>query len=142
MVDGGVWNNSVFVHKWEDTVQVQAIKGERESRKMNLAFSEYNNGFSQEKHTVCFSMHSKESKFYIHLVNDDKVQDHDNQGEINILYDPDPCFAKIVAGKDAVDELHNLNKEAIATKETLFSAIKSVKRVFPRENVIKILSGK
>lgn len=146
MVDNKVWDNSVFMHKWEHMVQAEAIQAgsgnPRDLSEYNLAFPEYSSEFNHEKYTVGFSGRPSETKFYINLVENGNKHGPGKQEHSTILNDADPCFAKVVHGEDALVQLSNLNNEAVSTHDTLFSVIRSAKRIFPSKELLDHLANK
>ena len=136
MVDRKVWDNSVFIHKWNHIVQAAPITPDGQNRRDEvdgvLSFPEYSEEFKHDQYTVGFSGRPGGPEFYINLTDNDDSHGPGRQDHSTILHDADPCFARIVRGKEAIDRLKHTSLEAINNSDEdgiAFSSIDSVKMI-------------
>lgn len=143
MVDSGLWDMTVFAHRWNHVVQSAPIgpggRSKRESMKSTLAFPEYDEKYKHEIYTLGFAGRPGGPEFYINLEDNSKLHGPGMQEHSSVLDDADPCFAKVVIGTQVIDQMKKLSLETVA-KNTLngndhekeafvFTTIESAKRI-------------
>jgi cyclophilin family peptidyl-prolyl cis-trans isomerase len=144
MVDEGVWDNTVFIHHWNHIVQAAPISPDGENKRDSingvLSFPEYSDEYKHEQYTLGFSGRPGGPEFYINLDDNDDTHGPGKQEHSTVLNDADPCFAKVVIGKRAVDRLQKTSIEVIneadsddADSGIAFSSIVSVNLVVSKE---------
>lgn len=116
MVDNKVWDKTVFVHNADHIVSAALMNpdGElkQESLDYHLAFPEYSEKFPHTEFTVGFV--GLGPVFYINL--GDNSESHGPRGNAlskkKGFNDADPCFAKIVLGKETIQLLKQKSSSA------------------------------
>lgn len=139
MVQDKVWDNSLFMHKWTHIIQAieDPLYNKHDLDKYQLAFPEYTDKFPHDQFSMGFSGYSSTPNFFLNTI--DNVRNHGPGGQKigAILNDADPCFGKIIFGKESLTKLINLSDDAMLKDEIHYSRINNVRRVFPREELLK-----
>jgi len=126
MISHRLWDNSVFWHHPGVTHVVTATtlhyhSGEPRAhhfealRLGGVSFAEYTDSFPHEHYTVAFA--GRGPDFYINTNNNSKFHEPGTQKHHELDDEADPCFAKVVEGKDVVDSLRKLSAEATNNKK-------------------------
>ena len=128
MVQDKVWDDSLFMHKWSHIIQAieDPIHNKHDLDKYQLAFPEYTDKFPHDQFSMGFSGNSSTPNFFLNTI--DNVRDHGPGGQTTgaILNDADPCFGKIIFGKESLTKLINLSDDAVLKKETSTSSVQSI----------------
>ena len=142
MVDRKVWDNSVFIHKWDHVVQAAPItpdgQNKRDLSEFGLWFPEYSEEYKHDEYTIGFSGRPGGPEFYINLTDNEESHGPGGQDHSTILHDADPCFAKVVIGKGVIDRMKQVSLNAVSTDAVTFTTIESVERVYPREDLLQM----
>jgi cyclophilin family peptidyl-prolyl cis-trans isomerase len=141
MVDDGVWDNTVFIHHWNHIVQAAPISPDGNTKHdliaYELTFPEYSDEYKHEQYTLGFSSQPGGPEFYINLMDNINSHGPGQQEHSTVLNDADPCFAKIVIGKNAFERLRQASADAESTEEIIFTTIEAVRRVTPTQEVFE-----
>lgn len=118
MVQSGIWDNTVFLHHEKAEHVIAAAPIDFASRTIKhhhlqylgwtgLAFPEYSKDFSEHsKYTIGFA--GQGPTFYINAMDNSEAHGPGGQGHHTLPEDADPCFAEIIEGRDAIDDLIRL----------------------------------
>jgi cyclophilin family peptidyl-prolyl cis-trans isomerase len=128
MVSHRLWDNSVFWHHPGVTHVVTATtihyySGEprnhhfQQLRLGGVSFAEYTESYPHEHYTVAFA--GRGPDFYINTNNNSKSHAPGTQDHHELEDEADPCFAKVVEGKDVVDSLLKLSAEATRNRRSV-----------------------
>lgn len=83
-------------------------KDELERKRLaGVSFLEHSKSYPHEKYTVGFSKLGPE--FYINAMDNSVTHGPGGQAHYELDDEADPCFAKVVEGRDVVDTMHSLS---------------------------------
>lgn len=113
-VDQNVWDDTIFLHQRyiDHVLAVVPIDFQSHDVKhqalqnldlQTLAFYEYSPAFPHEKYTLGFA--GLGPTFYINTANNTREHGPGGQEHHRLPDDADPCFARIVEGREVIDEL-------------------------------------
>lgn len=128
MIHHRLWDNSVFWHHPGVTHVVTATtihyhSGEprnhhfQQLRLGGVSFAEYTDNYPHEKYTVAFA--GRGPDFYINTRDNSESHAPGTQEHHKLDDEADPCFAKVVEGKDVVDALLKLSMEATKNRPSI-----------------------
>ena len=136
MIQNKIWDNTIFVHNSEHIVSAAIVDPMGEPKEgaedYELAYRESYDGFQHERFTVSFD--GLRPVFYINLA--DNRERYGPGGtslavsDGNVMNDADPCFAKVVDGRDNILLLEKKSSDAVSSKSRYaFSKIERVRLV-------------
>ncbi len=141
MVDQKVWDNTVFIHHWNHIIQASPMSPDglekRDLIAYELGFPEYSDEYKHEKDTLGFSGRPGGPEFYINLIDNSNSHGPGKQDHSTELNDADPCFAKLVIGKNALELMRKASADAMNKKDVSFTTIESVHIVHPRPDLLE-----
>jgi cyclophilin family peptidyl-prolyl cis-trans isomerase len=79
----------------------------RQMRLSSVSFGEHSDAYPHEKYTVAFGKRGPD--FYINALNNTLQHGYGAQKHHDLDDEADPCFAKVVEGKDVVDALNQIS---------------------------------
>mmetsp|Transcript_19209 Transcript_19209/g.24206 ORF Transcript_19209/g.24206 Transcript_19209/m.24206 type:complete len:145 (+) Transcript_19209:3-437(+) len=109
MVEGAEWVDTILVH--HDHIVVATMKNskgevkERTTTNTELLFSEYSNEFPHEDLTVGFVGKLGGPELYINTQDNSEHHGPGKQPHHHLDGDADPCFARIIGGRDLFQEI-------------------------------------
>ena len=114
MVANEAWDNTVFYHHLQHTHVLAAAPvnfGTFEPKNHHwkalgytgLSFPEYSGDWPHEEYTLGFS--GKGPNFYINALDNSKNHGPGTQNHHDLASDADPCFAKVVWGKQVIQDM-------------------------------------
>ncbi len=114
MVTSGLWDNTVFYHhgKHKHVVAAAPVNyGTFEAKyhhfealgHKGLSFPEYSDVFSHQEYTIGFS--GRGPNFYINALDNSEHHGPGGQDHHHLSEDADPCFGKILWGKNVVADM-------------------------------------
>lgn len=80
------------------------------AQKPRLAFPEYSDKMPHERYTIGFAGRPSGPDFYINLLDNTELHGPGGQKQYILNNNADPCFAKVIAGIDAVERLMKSEK--------------------------------
>jgi hypothetical protein len=114
MVNMKIWDNTVFLHHEEGQRVIAAVPIDFRTQQVKhhhlaflgwkgLAFPEYSPEWKHDKYTLGFAKGGP--TFYLNTADNIKSHGPGGQDHHVIDGDADPCFAKVVEGKEVIDDL-------------------------------------
>jgi cyclophilin family peptidyl-prolyl cis-trans isomerase len=114
MVSNELWDNTVFYHhsSQQHVVAAAPVKyGTYETKHYHfdalgytgVSYPEYSSEFPHDEYTVGFS--GTGPNFYINAMDNAKHHGPGGQGHHELSSDADPCFGKIISGKEIIKEM-------------------------------------
>jgi cyclophilin family peptidyl-prolyl cis-trans isomerase len=114
----GVWDDTVFFHHENvehilTAIPMDFLTGDPKPRldsigAKTLSFPEYSADYPHEKYTLGFP--NMGPNFYINTRSNVEMHGPGGQGHHILPLDADPCFGRVIEGKDAVDDLIRLGQ--------------------------------
>mmetsp|Transcript_4227 Transcript_4227/g.6188 ORF Transcript_4227/g.6188 Transcript_4227/m.6188 type:complete len:160 (-) Transcript_4227:406-885(-) len=80
----------------------------RSSRLESVKFQEYSTRYPHEKYTLGFAGRPGGADFYVSTQNNTKLHGPGGQRSYDDPTEADPCFAKVVSGKEVIDRMTKL----------------------------------
>lgn len=141
-----LWDNTIFLHTNDHVMQGAPVDktGQdlrdrfRDAHLAHLAFPEYNPKYNHEKYTLGFGGRPGGPDFYISTQDNSHFHGPGGQGQHDIHEEADPCFAKVIAGFNVIDKMHQITLDAIEAnggnritedKDVRVTVIKSIELV-------------
>jgi len=151
MVDRHVWDDTVFVHRWDHVLQAAPISIEGEDRYDEaggeLSFPEFSDEYQHHEFTVGYSGRPGGPEFYINLQDNIEYHGPGKQAHSTVLNDADPCFAKVVIGKDVIQQLKQKSTDAIEAvgvdeepADLVFTSIERATKIIPSKRTFEAVS--
>ena len=113
-VDAGLYNGVNFIAAPGHVVVTSVTASQREkfdSLAMgHLAFPEYSDKFPHEKWTVGFAGRPSGPNLYFNIIDNVSLHGPGGQGQYVLKNQADPCFARVIAGSDAIDRMNSAKK--------------------------------
>ena len=149
LVEKRLWDGTVFIHEWYHVIQAAPISHGINFRDDfgQLAFPEYSDKYAHGEYTLGMSGRPGGPEFYINVQDNIDYHGPGGQPHSTILNDADPCFAKIVIGRDIIDEMKMINAERVhgiadkVDEKNIVTSIDSVRIVNLSEERRKRLEG-
>lgn len=149
LVQKRLWDETVFIHEWEHIIQAVPIShGINFREKMGeLAFPEYSDEYDHGEYTLGISGRPGGPEFYINVQDNSDYHGPGGQPHSAILNDADPCFAKVIIGKEIIDEMKMNSVESLhgipdkVEEKNILTSINSVRIVDLSDEVRKRFVG-
>ena len=109
----GLWSDTSFIRNAHHVIQASArpppaMKLFKESGLASVAFQEYDASFPHVQYTVGLAGRPGGPDFYVSMVDNTKAHGPGGQGQYTLKGEADPCFGKVVAGHDVLEDIKAL----------------------------------